>query len=102
MLRADPRLLLVRWHGKIRLELSAHKPMVIVGGGIDEVPQDLFARPASAVRYRRGYILRNGSQTRGMECRSFRKVSREASTVVGEENMLYSTGASYNRTDAFP
>src|SRR5205814_2652939 len=44
-LRGDPLVLLVAGEGQRGPELPAHEPLVVVGGGVDQVPEHLLAGP---------------------------------------------------------
>ena len=43
--RFDPRLLGIARYCEIALELRAHEALMIIRGGIDQMAEDLFARP---------------------------------------------------------
>src|SRR5208282_5665052 len=46
-MQSYPSTLLIAGHGRVIFQLRANDPLMIVGGGIEQVPEFLLRRPAS-------------------------------------------------------
>src|ERR1035437_6660032 len=70
-LGGHPELLFVLREFQARSALRAHEPLVVVGGGIDQVAEDLFLRPAIRGGLVRGGVVREIGQALGHGLQQF-------------------------------